>query len=129
MGRLPGKYQPEKSYRWVKRRTALPHDLCHSFFCATQSIDGGNIDRFDMVYQGNVNGTMLPYTQLREQDIPNYFALAKQFVLADPHVFSSLEGASFPNHLYTIAGDSGGAVQNPADPLNPNNSGINDLGM
>lgn len=100
-----------------------PHDLCHSFFCATQSIDGGNMDRFDMVYQGNVNGTMLPYTQLREQDIPNYFALAKQFVLAD-RMFSSLEGASFPNHLYTIAGDSGGAVQNPADPLNPNNSGI-----
>src|SRR6202011_1700382 len=29
-----------------------PHDLCHSWFCATQSIDGGNMDRFDMVYQG-----------------------------------------------------------------------------
>ena len=100
-----------------------PHDLCHSFYCATQSIDGGNMDRFDMVYQGNLNGTMLPYTQLREQDIPNYFALAKQFVLAD-RMFSSLEGASFPNHLYTIAGDSGGVVQNPADPLNPNNTGI-----
>jgi hypothetical protein len=40
-----------------------PHDLCHSWFCATQSIDGGNIDRFDMVDQGNVDGTMLPYTQ------------------------------------------------------------------
>ncbi len=100
-----------------------PHDLCHSFYCATQSIDGGSMDRFDMVYQGNVNGTMLPYTQLSEQDIPNYFALAKQFVLAD-RMFSSLEGASFPNHLYTIAGDSGGVVQNPADPLNPNNTGI-----
>jgi len=100
-----------------------PHDLCHSWFCATQSIDGGNMDRFDMVYQGNINGTMLPYTQLTEQDIPNYFALAKQFVLAD-RMFSSLEGASFPNHLYTIAADSGGVVQNPNDPLNPTNSGI-----
>jgi phospholipase C len=100
-----------------------PHDLCHSYYCATQSIDGGNMDRFDMVYQGNVDGTMLPYTQLSQSDIPNYFALAQQFVIAD-RMFSSLEGASFPNHLYTIAGESGGVVQNPEDPLNPKNTGI-----
>jgi phospholipase C len=99
-----------------------PHDLCHSWACATQSIDGGKMDRFDMVYMGDIDGTMLPYTQLHEADIPNYFALAKQFVLAD-HMFSSLEGASFPNHLYTIAADSGGVVQNPADPNNPQNLG------
>lgn len=55
---------------------------------------------------------MLPYTQLRETDIPNYFAYARNFVLAD-HMFSSLAGPSFPNHLYTIAAQSGGAIDNP----------------
>ncbi|MGC8668237.1 MAG: phospholipase C [Chthonomonadales bacterium] len=46
------------------------------------------------------------------QDIPNYWAYAQHFTLCD-HFFSSLSGPSEPNHLYTIAAQSGGLVNNP----------------
>ena len=52
------------------------------------------------------------YTQFRPQDAPNYFTWAKHFVLND-NFFASALGPSFPNHLYTIAAQSGGAYANP----------------
>jgi phospholipase C len=85
---------------------ALPHDLCHSWACALRAIDGGKMDGF------NIDGGTLAYTQFTQSDIPNYFAYAAHFVLAD-HMFSSLHGPSFPNHLYTIAAQSGGAINVP----------------
>jgi phospholipase C len=70
------------------------------------------MDRFDMLPNGNLNGVMYPYTQMREEDIPNYFAYARNFVLSD-RMFSSMNGPSFPNHLFTVAAQSGGALSNP----------------
>jgi phospholipase C len=93
----------------------MPRDLCHQFDCAVISIDGGKMDKFNVVPPCNVNGDFLCYTQLREADIPNYFAYARNFTLAD-HFFSSLHGPSFPNHLYTVAAQSGGAIANPVPP-------------
>ena len=52
------------------------------------------------------------YTQFRPQDAPNYFTWATHFVLND-NFFASALGPSFPNHLYTIAAQSGGAYANP----------------
>jgi phospholipase C len=85
---------------------SLPHDLCHAWSCAITAIDGGKMDGFL-----TSDGT-LAYTQFTQADIPNYFAYAKHFVLAD-RMFSSLHGPSFPNHLYTIAAQSGGVINNP----------------
>jgi phospholipase C len=51
-------------------------------------------------------------TQFYESDIPNYWKYAREYVLGD-NMFSSLMGPSFPNHLYTIAAQSGGAIDNP----------------
>src|SRR4030088_3383315 len=90
----------------------LAFDLGHRWGDAVKAIDGGKMDGFDLVTNGNVDGALLPYTQMRESDIPNYFAYARNFVLAD-HMFSSLTGPSFPNHLYTVAAQSGGAINNP----------------
>jgi phospholipase C len=70
------------------------------------------MDMFDVIHRGSVNGDYLAYTQLHEADIPNYFAYAKHFVLAD-RMFSSMRGPSFPNHLYTVAAQSGGAIGIP----------------
>jgi phospholipase C len=70
------------------------------------------MDRFDLINGGNVNGDYLSYSQYYESDIPNYFAYARNFVLADAF-FSSLEGPSFPNHLYTVGAQSGRAINNP----------------
>src|SRR6202165_1395369 len=93
----------------------LPFDLGHTWEDAIKAIDGSKMDGFDLVVNGNVDGSMLPYTQMRESDIPNYFAYARNFVLAD-HMCSSLQGPSFPNHLYTVAAQSGGGIDNPQPP-------------
>lgn len=81
-------------------------DLCHAWACAVHAIDGGKMDGFD------IDGGIWAYAQVTEADIPNYFSYARHFVLAD-HMFSSLHGPSFPNHLYTIAAQSGGVNDNP----------------
>lgn len=44
--------------------------------------------------------------------IPNYWDYARRFTLCD-NFFSSLMGPSEPNHLYTVAAQSGGMVNNP----------------
>ena len=43
--------------------------------------------------------------------IPNYWAYAQKYTLCDAF-FSALEGPSLPNHLYSVAGQSGGIVKN-----------------
>src|SRR6266404_1039837 len=89
-----------------------PYDIGHSWRDAIIAIDGGKMGKFDQVDSGYVDGYRYPYTQFVESDIPNYFAYARNFVLAD-RMFSSLAGPSFPNHLYTVAAQSGGALDNP----------------
>ncbi len=87
----------------------MAHDIGHGWTDAHVAIDNGKMDKFDLVSDGS---DLTGYTQMHEADIPNYFAYAKQFVLAD-RMFSSLMGPSFPNHLYTVAAQSGGALDNP----------------
>jgi phospholipase C len=94
-----------------------PRDIDHSYQAAVEAIDGGAMDRFDLIKGGNVNGDYLAYSQYNESDIPNYFTYARNFVLADAF-FSSLEGPSFPNHLYTVGAQSNRAVNNPSTPTN-----------
>jgi len=45
-------------------------------------------------------------------EVPNYWEYARRYTLCD-RFFSSLSGPSEPNHLYTVAADSGGLVNNP----------------
>ncbi|MGA9968460.1 MAG: alkaline phosphatase family protein [Terriglobales bacterium] len=87
-------------------------NMGHEWSDAVAGIDGGKMDRFDLVAHGNMNGDHMALSQLVEADIPNYFTYARTFVLAD-RMFSSLQGPSFPNHLYTIASESGGVIGNP----------------
>jgi len=90
-------------------------DMGHNWTDAVTAIDGGKMDEFDLVKLGNVNGDYLTCSQLQESDIPNYWSYAKTFVLAD-HMFSSLKGPSFPNHLYTVtADDEDGVISNPSN--------------
>lgn len=71
------------------------------------------MDMFDVIPGANANGDMLGLSQLTSSDIPNYFLYAHHFVLGD-NMFSSLQGASFANHLYTVGAQSGGAFTVPA---------------
>jgi phospholipase C len=75
-------------------------------------VDYNRMDGFDLELDGNVNGDYLALTQHTQSDMPNYWTYAGNFVLAD-NMFSSLHGPSFPNHLYTVAAESGGVATNP----------------
>ncbi len=46
-------------------------------------------------------------------EIPNYWEYARHYTLCDKF-FSSLPGPSEPNHLYSVAAQSGGLVNNPS---------------
>jgi phospholipase C len=91
----------------------MPYDLGHDWQDAHTAVNGGAMNQFDLVVNGNKNGQFLGYTQFTQPDIPNYWTYAQKFTLAD-NTFSSLTGPSFPNHLYTVAATSGGAINNPA---------------
>jgi phospholipase C len=85
--------------------------LCNSWDCSLEAIDSGKMDRFDVIS----GGAWSAYTQVTEQDIPNYWAYARRFALAD-HYFTSVHGPSLPNHLFAIAAQSGGAIDNGGNP-------------
>ena len=88
-------------------------DMGHGWTDTITAMDGGKMDRFDLVASGNINGDYLTCSQLQEADIPNYWAYARTFTLAD-HMFSSIQGPSFPNHLYTVAASNeSGVFSNP----------------
>ena len=63
---------------------------------------------------GWVNNTLSYYDW---HQIPNYWEYARRFTLCDSF-FSSLQGPSEPNHLYTVAAQSGGMVNNPPPNVN-----------
>ena len=74
------------------------------------------MDGFDTISNGARAAPMaisFACRSILEQDVPNYFAYANGFTLAD-EMFSSLRASSFPNHLYSIAAQSGGAIGIPS---------------
>ena len=90
-------------------------DMGHDWTSAITATDGGKMDRFDLILDGNLYGEYLSYSQMTQADIPNYYTYAQTFVLAD-QMFSSLHGPSLPNHLYTIAAQAGGVISVPSAP-------------
>lgn len=95
-------------------------DINHSYAGARQAYDNGAMDQFDLLSSDSTTYQTRranPYannslTQLYQSDIPNYWLYAQNFVLGD-NMFSSLMGPSFPNHLYTVAAQSGGVIDLP----------------
>ncbi len=86
----------------------LPGDLPHDTISWRASYNDGKMDGFAI---GDY-GPYYAYSQFRREDVPNYFAWADDYVLGD-NFFASVAGPSYPNHLYFIAGQSGGAIDNP----------------
>ena len=90
-------------------------DVAHAAQDAYRAYDGGRMDRFDL-NPGAVNlGVNSAYSQMGPGDIPNYWAYARRFTL-DDHFFSTVMGPTFPNHLMTIAAQSGNVDSNPTIP-------------
>ena len=90
----------------------ITKDPGHGWPESIAAIDGGLMDRFDVIDSGNVNGTLEAYTQMQQSDIPNYFNYAFNFVLAD-NAFSDTFAGSFSAHLYDIAAQSDGVIDQP----------------
>lgn len=81
-------------------------DLEHNWENAHAAYDNGQMDGFVWA-EGS------PYTMgyYDESDIPNYWNYARHFTLCD-RFFSSIMTGSSPNHLFTVAAQSGGEINN-----------------
>jgi phospholipase C len=89
-------------------------DITHAWAAALTSYNDGGMNGFNLITPALYpdSGYPLGYQQASQADIPSYWTLAQTFTLGD-NFFSSLHGPSFPNHLYTIAAQSGGVEDNP----------------
>lgn len=90
----------------------LPMDIRHCYKCALQAWNGGKMNGFSTGINSEGIADPYAYTQFRPEDLPNYWHWADHYVLGD-NFFASAQGPSFPNHLYTIAAQSGGTHENP----------------
>ena len=75
----------------------------HSFQGGIHAIDGGRMDCFNTLYSGH---DLQSYVQYGRDQIPNYWAYAKHFVLAD-RFFSSIYGPTGVEHVATVAAQTG----------------------
>jgi phospholipase C len=95
-----------------------PNDIGHDWRSAMRATDGGRMDRFDLIGGGNKHGNFLAYSEFYQADIPNYWTYASTFALAD-EMFSSISSGSYPGHLYIMAAQNMGSVDNPTSPTRP----------
>jgi phospholipase C len=86
-------------------------NYAHDWVGVLKAINNGKMNGFDRTF-GCGSPKYLCFSQYSANDIPNYFAYAKSYLIAD-NFFSSMTGPSFPNHQYTIASQSNGVISNP----------------
>jgi phospholipase C len=106
----------------VALHTAVDHtllDIAHSGSATQTAINNGRMDGFSLLPGAIQDGHNMSLTEFHQSQIPNYWRYAQQFTL-DDHFFSTIAGASLPNHLVTIAGTSMNTDNNPI--LNAPNS-------
>jgi phospholipase C len=109
-GCVPGPDYPLTPAPYVQ-----PHDITHGFASGLYAINGGQMDGFNIIGEGE---DMSGYVQHSRRTLPNYWAYADRFVLAD-HFFTSMYGPTFPEHLYTVAAQSNGVVDNKSNADTP----------
>lgn len=96
-----------------------PHDLTHCFRCGLVAINGGKMNGFNRMNgvipqseRAELFGADLSGYVYHDRDtMPNYWAYADRFVLAD-HFFTSMYGPTLPEHLYTVAAQANWIVDN-----------------
>ena len=106
----------------AKAQDVQPHDLTHCFRCGLAAINGGKMNGFNrmngvqptseekaILYGSDLSG----YVYHDRSTIPNYWAYADRFVLAD-RMFTPMYGPTLPEHLYAVAAQSNLIVDNKA---------------
>jgi phospholipase C len=86
----------------------IPVKLPHHYKDEVRDVDGGKMDGFGR----GPKWDPFTFSQMYQDQIPNYWALARHFVLGD-NFFASGDGPSFPNHLFSIAAQSAGTHDIP----------------
>jgi len=81
----------------------LSCDVAHSWSNAYAAYDNGAMDGFSA--SSTCADPNTPFYRYTEQQIPNYWQLARNFVLAD-HFFSTLLTSTTPGHFATVAAQS-----------------------
>jgi phospholipase C len=99
---------PGDDYELTAAPDIQPHDITHGFSSGLYSINGGQMNGYNIIGSGQ---DMSGYSYFERDGIPNYWAYADRFVLAD-HFFTSMYGPTFPEHLYTVAAQAYGIVDN-----------------
>jgi len=118
VGLVDGKEQPlTVAPEWLKGD--LPHDRP----AGVHHVDGGKMDGFAMYDPADVPAVAQSMTFHERDTMANWWHWAENFVLSD-HFFASANSASYPNHLYMIAGTSGGAFDNPVNDDVPPAAGL-----
>jgi phospholipase C len=87
-----------------------PVDLNHNWKSAHADFNSGQMDGF--VYAEGNPGTMAYYERA---DLPRYWIAADHYVLCDRY-FTSVMSESAPNHLFLVAGTSGGIQDDRVPP-------------
>jgi phospholipase C len=80
----------------------------HSFTSGLIAINGGEMNCFDQIPQGDGGAT---YVQYHEDQIPNYWAYARRYTLGD-RFFSSSYGPTFIEHFWVLAASSNRYIEN-----------------
>lgn len=102
-GCVPGPDVPLKPAPYI-----MPHDITHGFASGLYAINGGEMNGYNIIGEG---GDLAGYVTHSRETLPAYWAYADRFVLADMF-FTSMYGPTFPEHLYTVAAQSYGIVDN-----------------
>jgi phospholipase C len=90
--------------------STVTRNMPHSLSAARRAVHGGMMDMF--VSAEGSQDTMGYYDG---RDIPNYWAYADGFTLAD-HFYASAMGPSLPNHIFAVSAQAAGATSNMARP-------------
>jgi phospholipase C len=105
------------------------HDLTHCFRCGLTAINDGKMNGFnhmngpvglDAERQILYGSDMTGYVYLEREGVPNYWAYADRFVLAD-RFFTPMYGPTLPAHLYAVAASSNDIVDNKLNAETPGN--------
>ncbi|MBA3431286.1 MAG: hypothetical protein H0U16_07380 [Actinobacteria bacterium] len=107
-GATSGKTSTGETVKLSIATDILAPDLGHGFKDGVIAVNGGRMDGFDKIYNGeSLNG----YSSFTRQGIPKYWSYADRFTLGD-RMFSSMYGPTFPEHLYTVGAQASDVVGN-----------------
>lgn len=86
----------------------MPGDLPHDRAAHLNAVNGGTYDGFGVGQFGDP----WAYTTFDPDELPAYWGMGRDYVLCD-NFYASAAGPSFPNHFFFVAGQAGGAIDNP----------------